>query len=113
MDRSDPSLSSVLETSREEISHDDVFAALAKGSRRKLLVVLDQAQTPEPLSALTRNLAVEMGRSGSDAIEQLYINLYHCHIPKLVSSGLIEYNEKREIVELTEQGQAIAQTLDR
>lgn len=112
MDRSALALPSVLEASPEEASIDDVYAALANESRRKLLVVLSRAQTAEPLSALTRNLAVEMNRSGDDAVKRLYTYLYHCHLPKLVSSGLVEHNENRETVGLTEPGQKVARALD-
>lgn len=102
---------SALRASRTENPPDEAFDVLADDTRRQLLVVLYEAKTPEPVSALTRNVAIKTDRSGEEAIKELYLRIYHVHLPKLVSVGFVEHNERRDIVGLTELGRAIARSL--
>lgn len=96
----------------EEQSVDDLFALLADQQRRRLLVVLQEAETSVGLSALARKIAGDATGSDTEGEEWIRINLHHCHIPGLAEAGLISYDEDQATAELTEQGRAVAEALD-
>lgn len=79
--------------------------------RTAILRVLQGAKTPEPLSAIARGVAQELGLSGTDEMERLEIRIYHVDVPKLDEAGLVVYQDGS--VELTEIGVALADLLDR
>lgn len=97
----------------EGLSPDDVYAVLADPDRLRVLGVLRQLEVPERLSSLARNLAMEAGRTGPDEVRRLHLRLYHCHVPKMSDAGLVAYDESRGTVELTEEGRALAEALER
>lgn len=101
----------ILENLPESIPYDESFSALADSDRRRLLVVLRQLETPERVTALTRWLASEMGRSGEDEVERLHVSLHHVHVPKLVDLGIVSYDDAEGTVELTDRGRPLADAL--
>lgn len=43
----------------------------------------------------------------ADAVLQLYLSLYHTHVPKLADAGLVEYGQARDFVTVTDEGRAL------
>lgn len=71
--------------------------ALAHTWRRDALSILSETNSPMSLADLAREIAKrEQERPGvtqdEELPEQIYISLYHAHIPKLEDIGLIEFN---------------------
>ena len=42
-----------------------------------------------------------------DAVLQVYLSLYHTHVPKLADAGLVEYDQEADFVALTDDGRAL------
>lgn len=92
---------------------DETLAAIADERRRRLLAILRDLDTPERLSALTRNLAAEMDLTSPAEIRKLRIRLHHVHVPKLTDVGIVRYDRGQGTVELTEKGRDVANALPR
>lgn len=85
-------------TLAESESIDAILHLLAHSRRRDLLTCLQQHDDPLPLADVADELAV--GEHGTDLelipaeeVKRIYMTLYHTHIPKLVSHGVVQYNQ--------------------
>lgn len=90
---------------------DVLFDLLADGRRRAAYFTL---VTHEALSLpdLADEVAVaERGRTLSnidpDDVLQVYLSLYHTHVPKLADAGVAEYEQEDDYVALTATGRAL------
>ncbi len=91
--------------SRDEpaVSVDDTLELLAAHRRRHLLEVMrtydDELTLPDAAEEVARR---ETNRSITDLsaerIAEVYISLYHDHLPRLVDAGLLEYDQERDLV---------------
>lgn len=86
-----------------------VHGVLSDPHRTAILRVLQGVKTPEPLSAITRGVALELGLSGTDEMQRLELRVYHVDVPKLEEAGLVVFQDG--IVELTEEGVALSDLL--
>ncbi|WP_373189639.1 hypothetical protein [Halolamina sp.] len=82
---------------------DEVFAALSHPRRRYLLYTLVNGSSEATLSELAANVAAwEQDKDQSaltdDERQEVHISLYHSHIPKLASLGILEYQESEDII---------------
>lgn len=89
---------------------DDVY--VLSNRRRRLL--LQQLQEHESMSVrdLAEQIAVmdqqtNIESLGEEAITEVEVALHHVHAPKLADAGLIEYNERRGIVGVTDEGRQL------
>ena len=92
-------------THRDESAEavDEVMRALAAQRRRLLLEVLlthDQELTlPDAAEEVAQR---EANRSitelSAERIANVYISLYHDHLPRLVDAGLLEYDQEHDLV---------------
>ena len=94
--------------SREESpeSVDDAFELLANARRRLFLQVMRTYGEQLTLPDAAEEVAVrETGRSVTDLsaerVANVYISLYHDHLPRLVDAGLLEYDQERDLVSPT------------
>lgn len=94
-----------------ELSLDDVYEVLADQQRRELLVALQQDDTPRDLPTLSLHL--EGVSTHTSEVDRCCARLYHNHVPKLASYGLVRYDEDSDVVELTERGEMLAKLVDR
>lgn len=101
-----------LSTATEDISTGWALTLLEDPERRRLLVVLDDLDTPERLSALTRAVAICADQSDDSDVGRINLRLYHTHVPKLVDAGLVTYDEDADTVALTERGAELAASLE-
>lgn len=82
---------------------DEVFRLLADRRRRLLLLVLRRYDEPLTLPDAAEAVAErETGRSivdlSPDRVAEVYISLYHDHLPRLVDAGLLRYDQERDMV---------------
>lgn len=112
-DTSYPMIGNIVDDAIADALDDSPFSSellcevLVHERRRYALYCLVTYQTPLPLA----DVADEVARLEYDAqvlsaipendVRQIYLDLYHAHIPKLADRGLVSYNQERDIVELT------------
>ena len=82
---------------------DEVFVALVHPRRRYLLYALVNGSTEAPLSDLAADIAAwELDKPASEvtAAEQrdVHISLYHSHVPRLASLGIVDYHEAENVI---------------
>lgn len=90
---------------REESSADvDACLELLADRRRRLLLEVMRTYGEElTLPDAAEEVAVrETGRKvtelSAERVANVYISLYHDHMPRLVEVGLIEYDQERDLV---------------
>jgi hypothetical protein len=82
---------------------DEVFAALGHPRRRYLLYTLVNRSTEASLSDLATDIAAwELEKPASEVTaakrRTVYISLYHSHVPKLASLGVVDYHETENVI---------------
>jgi hypothetical protein len=89
------------------LTRDELFDLLQSRHRRLMLWYLHEETDGEARlrSLSTQVAALEEGVDPSEvdpsARQRVQIMLYQSHLPKLVESGVVTYDEGRELVELT------------
>lgn len=97
-----------LDLSDTEVPLDAVFDALANARRRTALRML-MTHGDVPLPDLADEIAVTehdrpLTEIDGDAVLQVYLSLYHAHLPKLADAGLVIYNHDTDFMALTDLG---------
>lgn len=118
--RPDDCLEAVLSTVECEIEDPAVsltalFDVLADVRRRDALVTL-LSHGDLPLPDLADEVAVAerdepLQQIDADDVLQVYLSLYHTHVPKLTDVGLVEYDQERDFVALTDTARAVEATV--
>lgn len=90
-----------------ELSRDMVFDVLKNRRRRYTLHYLKQNEESVKLSDLAEQVAAWENDTTINAIsaaerKRVYTALYQSHLPKLDDAGIVDYNQNRGLVELTE-----------
>ncbi|MFC4436777.1 MULTISPECIES: DUF7344 domain-containing protein [Natrialbaceae] len=91
---------------------DVVFELLANQRRRQALAVLKTGDRQLTLNDLTKEIAVQEFEERitdipSEDVYDIFLSLQHTHVPKLAALELVEYDRKRNIVEPTDQFEAL------
>lgn len=89
---------------------DRLFESLAHRRRRHVLVCLYEHHAMT-LADLADEVAVKvydqrLDKIPAETVKQIYLSLYHNHIPKLESANMVRYSQSADSVEL---GDAIGQ----
>ena len=105
------------EETQEQLSRDLVFDVLKNRRRRYALHYLRRADDTVQLSELAEQVAAWENDIAVDAIsaaerKRVYTALYQSHLPKLDDAGIVEYNQNRGIVELSEASEQLDVYLD-
>ncbi|WP_135828085.1 DUF7344 domain-containing protein [Halorussus halobius] len=105
------------ESERAELSRDLVFDVLKNRRRRYALHYLRRADGTVQLSELAEQVAAWENDITVDAIsaaerKRVYTALYQSHLPKLDDAGIVDYNQNRGIVELSEASEQLDPYLD-
>ncbi|MBZ6494763.1 DUF7344 domain-containing protein [Natrinema longum] len=84
-------------------SFDAAFALLADQRRRLLLTVMRTYGEELTLPDAAEEVAVrETGHNvtniSAERVQEVYLSLYHDHLPRLVDAGLLEYDQERDLV---------------
>lgn len=82
---------------------DEAFGLLANRRRRLLLEVMRTYGEPLTLPDAAEEVAVrETGRPipniSPERVHEIYLSLYHDHLPRLVDADLLEYDQERDMV---------------
>lgn len=96
---------------------DDAFEILRNPRRRHAIRILARRDGPLGLTDLASEVAaIENDKRPEDVSsaerKRVYISLYQCHVSKMVEVGIIRYDDERRIVELTHNGEMLAEVLD-
>lgn len=91
----------------KELSDHEIFGILANGRRRSVLSYLLQDSQQVSVKELTRSVAadeygVSPDRLTPDQHKRVYTALYQCHLPRLDSAGMIDFDDDANIVTRTE-----------
>ena len=95
-------------TSREggsELSKGEIFDLLKNQRRRTVIRFLRENDGYAELNDLAEYIAakendIDVRQLSSDQRKRVYIGLYQCHLPKMDSLGVIDYNKDRGTIEL-------------
>ncbi|AGB33056.1 hypothetical protein C488_15842 [Natrinema pellirubrum DSM 15624] len=82
---------------------DDAFALLSDQRRRLLLRVMRTYDEELTLPDAAEEVAIrETGHGVTDIpaerVTEVYLSLYHDHLPRLVDAGLLVYDQERDLV---------------
>lgn len=95
-------IDSTPQASRTGTDTNQVFAALSNRRRRVILRILERESSME-LTALAARVA-SRERAESDApaadVDEVRMDLYRCHLPKLADAGFVEYSATADSVTL-------------
>lgn len=100
-----------VETMTHHPDTETLFSALAHQYRRYTLSCLHQHHNLT-LADLADEVAVhEHGMTidgiPPDAVTDIYLALYHCHIPKLEDAALVHYDQDVDLVVITDYGKTV------
>lgn len=97
------------------VSLDTLFGLLADFRRRtayRTLLSHDELSLPDLADEVVVLEREEpLSRIDADDVLQVYLSLYHGHIPKLDSAGLVTYDQSDDYVTLTEIGRSLESTV--
>ena len=96
------------EKSSDEPSLDAIFGVLKNSRRRQVLRYLRENGSEATISDLAEHIAAaENGTTRnqltSSQRKRVYVGLYQCHLQKMDEAGVVDYNQSRGHVELTDQ----------
>jgi len=91
----------------DEMSPDLVFEILSNTRRRMVLYYLREESGWVTVQELAGEIAAMENDIGVDELtrqqrKRVYVSLYQTHLPKLEETGIIEYDDDREEVRLTD-----------
>ncbi|WP_415381355.1 hypothetical protein [Halosimplex sp. TS25] len=102
--------------SENSTAFDSLLDLCQHQHRRIVLGTLAEEQRSLTLNDLTKavlkyNHQTPVTEASEDVLTEIRLSLYHVHLPKLASRGLIDYDPERELVEPTEQFDQVKPTL--
>ena len=94
------------------------LSILADERRRTVLRCLRSAAEPIAVADLARDVTgrerdVDVGEFPADAIESVYVDLHHVHLPKLADAGYVRYLDDGNCVALTDDVDSLVPALER
>lgn len=95
--------------SPHEIPKEDAFEILKNRRRRDILHYLKQNGSEAQVGEMAKQIAAWENDIHVDSVtskqrKRLYTALYQSHLPKMDDVGILEYNQRRGTVNLTEEG---------
>lgn len=86
-----------------DISLETMLDLLSNEHRRHVLDCLDEHESPIALADLADEVAVRVNdvpitETAAEEVKQIYIRLYHNHIPKLEAADVVAYNQETDTV---------------
>ncbi|MFW6317033.1 MAG: DUF7344 domain-containing protein [Halorubrum sp.] len=101
-------LDDIGKTSREggsELTKGEIFDLLKNRRRRTVIRYLRENDGNAELNDLAEHIAakendIDVRQLSSDQRKRVYIGLYQCHLPKMDSLGVIDYDKDRGTIEL-------------
>lgn len=101
-----------------DVPLDRTFEILKNERRRRVLTHLDRADGPVGIGVLAEALAAvendtTAARVDSTQRKRVYVALYQCHLPKMAELGVVEYDRRAGVVELTEDARPVLEMANR
>lgn len=105
------------ERSADEPSLDDVFGVLKNSRRRRVLRYLRENGGERTVSDLAEHIAAQENGTTRDQLtssqrKRVYVGLYQCHLQKMDDAGVVDYNQSRGQVVLTDQADRFEEYID-
>ncbi|WP_227375915.1 DUF7344 domain-containing protein [Haladaptatus halobius] len=96
----------------EEAVFDTLLDVLSYSRRRQILSRLDSGRTPMSLANLADEIVVHerdapLAEIPARDVKQVYMSLYHSHVPRLEDADLVEYDQERDAVSLRERSPVV------
>lgn len=100
------------EPGRAQQRLDTIFHVLSHHRRRHTLRVLFAYEPPITLADLADEVAVRengtrLDEISAEDVQEIYLSLYHSHIPKLAEAGLVQYEQEQDLVTLGEASEQV------
>lgn len=102
-----------------DLTLDEIFELLKNERRREVInYLLESEDGTATLSDLAELIAakendIEVSQLSSDQRKRVYIGLYQCHLPKMDDMGVIDFEDNRGTVELSDTIEQVQPYLDR
>ena len=95
--------------SEQELPLDVTFEILKNRRRRLVLDYLREADETVRIGELAEHIAaiendIPVQQLNSQQRKRVYIGLYQCHLPKMDDAGVVDFNQDRGLVDLTDAG---------
>ena len=99
-------------TKNDELTKDEIFYLLKNRRRRDIVNYLMDNDGTATLGELAEQIAaweneIEVTALSSGQRKRVYVALYQTHLPKLDENGIIEYDQNRGNVELSENAERL------
>ena len=99
-------------------SLDVIFEILKNSRRREVLHFLRERDEQVSLGELAEHVAAIENDTTTDALtsserKRVYVGLYQCHLPKMDDIGVVDFNQDRGHITLTEKADDFEKYLDR
>lgn len=93
--------------SDEELSKDVIFELLKNRRRREVLAYLVETDDTVTLGELAEQIAAwenetTVNALSSDQRKRVYVALYQTHLPKMDDAGIVEYDQDRGLITLSD-----------
>ncbi|WIV67053.1 DUF7344 domain-containing protein [Natrialbaceae archaeon AArc-T1-2] len=110
-------ITSVTEDEDDQLSKDVIFELLKNRRRREVLTYLLEADDTVTLGELAEQIAAwendtDVNALSSDQRKRVYVALYQTHLPKMDDAGIIEYDQDRGLIELSDNADLLMMYLD-
>lgn len=101
----------------ETTSVTDAFGLLGHRYRRYAVRTLDEHQRELALADLADETARrehddDLSAIASEDVREVYLSLYHTHVPKLAAGNVVTYDQDADIVAPLDRIESLAQVLD-
>ena len=101
----------------DRLSKDVIFELLKNRRRREVLTYLLEAEGTVTLGELAEQIAAwendtTVNALSSDQRKRVYVALYQTHLPKMDDAGIIEYDQDRGLIELSDNADLLMMYLD-
>ncbi|MHC3437968.1 DUF7344 domain-containing protein [Natrialbaceae archaeon A-gly3] len=110
-------IASVTDDDGDSLSKDVIFELLKNRRRREVLQYLLETEETVTLGELAEQIAAwendtEVTALSSDQRKRVYVALYQTHLPKMDDAGIIEYDQDRGLIELSDNADLLMMYLD-
>lgn len=104
-------------SSEEQLTLDVIFELLKNRRRRDIFRYLMEVERTVTLSELAEQVAawendIEVQELNSDQRKRVYVALYQTHLPKMDKAGIIEYEQDRGNITLSENADLLSMYLN-
>jgi hypothetical protein len=101
----------------DRLSKDVIFELLKNRRRREVLAYLLEADETVTLGELAEQIAAwendtEINALNSDQRKRVYVALYQTHLPKMDDAGIVEYDQNRGLISLSDNADLLMMYLD-